>query len=140
MIFLSVNIAFNMTLKPILRTSSTSPTTVSPKPQPALSSHLLQRLDRLGILPDPHLLQAISHYHPSQVTAALNHVEANFELIKSPKAIFLYQLPRQPIEENRPLLPVFTAKDFPGYTLQHLKSMYPFSWQSAAQHFGIPLS
>jgi hypothetical protein len=60
-------------------------------------------------------------------------------LINSPKAIFLHQLPRQPIEENKPLLPVFTARDFPGYTLQHLKSMYPTHWQSAAQHFGIPL-
>jgi hypothetical protein len=112
-----------MTLKPILKPSSAS--TVSTELQFQLPNHLQQRLNRLGILPDQRLIQAISQYHLSQVTAALNHVEANFELIKSPKAVFLYQLPRQPIEENRPLLPVYTAKDFPGYTLQHLKSMYP---------------
>lgn len=125
-----------MTLKPILKPSPTAP----PEPQPELPFHLQQRFNRLGILPDSRVIQAISLYHPSQVTAALNHVESNFELIISPKAVFLYQLPRQPIEENQPLLPVYSARDFPGYTLQHLKSMYPLSWQSAAHHFGIPLS
>jgi|GEM_PF-4211289 len=32
---------------------------------------------------------------------------------------------------------VYTARDFSGYTLQHLKAMYPHSWQEAALHFGI---
>ena len=32
---------------------------------------------------------------------------------------------------------VYTARDFSGYTLQHLKAMYPNSWQEAALHFGI---
>ena len=64
-------------------------------------------------------------------------VGANFELIKSPKAVFLYQLPKQQIEENQPRLPVYKASDFHGYTLQHLKAMYPTHWQNAAQHFGI---
>ena len=32
---------------------------------------------------------------------------------------------------------VYTARDFGGYTLQHLKAMYPHSWQEAALHFGI---
>lgn len=32
---------------------------------------------------------------------------------------------------------VYTASDFSGYTLQHLRAMYPHSWQEAALHFGI---
>ena len=34
---------------------------------------------------------------------------------------------------------VYTARDFTGYTLQHLKAMYPCSWQEAAHHYGVPL-
>ncbi len=34
---------------------------------------------------------------------------------------------------------VYTARDFTGYTLQHLKAMYPFSWREAAHHYGVPL-
>ena len=34
---------------------------------------------------------------------------------------------------------VYTARDFSGYTLQHLKAMYPNSWQEAAHHFGVTL-
>jgi hypothetical protein len=119
-----------MTVKPTLKISTPA----------SLAPLLQQRFNSLNIPLDHIVLDAIAHFHPSQVQAALNHVEANFELINSPKAVFLYQLPRQPIEENKPLLPVFTARDFPGYTLQHLKSMCPVSWQSAAHHFGIPLS
>ena len=33
---------------------------------------------------------------------------------------------------------VDTARDFTGYTLQHL-NMYPHSWSKAAHHFGVPL-
>jgi hypothetical protein len=101
---------------------------------------LRQRFDSLGIQINSRVFNALKLYHSSQVHSALNHVEANFELIQSPLAVFLYQLPKQPIEENKPLLPVYTARDFPGYTLHHLKSMYPTHWQSAARHFGVPLS
>ena len=34
---------------------------------------------------------------------------------------------------------VYTARDFTGYTLQHLKAMYPHSWEEAARHFGVAL-
>ena len=30
-----------------------------------------------------------------------------------------------------------TARDFGGYTLDHLKKMYPTSWRNAADHFGV---
>ena len=82
-------------------------------------------------------MRAIANYHPSQVKAALNHVESNYELIKSPKAVFLYQLPKQTIHNNQPLLPVYTASSFDGFTLEHMKAWYPNHWQLAAQHFGV---
>lgn len=99
-----------------------------------------QRLECLGIPLDRSVKNALVQYHFSQVLTALNHVESNFELIKSPKAVFLYQLPRQPVEQNQPLLPVYTASDFPGYTLQHLKAWYPHHWRQAAQFFGLSVS
>lgn len=128
-----------MTLKPILKTHQNSP---SHADSISIPTNLQQRLISLNIPLDETISKAISLYHSSQVTAALDHVEANYELIKSPKAVFLYQLPKQQIEENQsqPRLPVYTASDFPGYTLQHLKAMYPTHWKSAAQHFGISIA
>ncbi|WP_052055865.1 hypothetical protein [Myxosarcina sp. GI1] len=104
-----------------------------------ISSKLKQQFDRLNIPLDARILKAIEQHHPSQVQAALNHVKQNIELIRSPRSVFLYQLPKQPIEDNLSRLPVFTAKDAVGFTLQHLKAMYPNSWEDAALHFGIPL-
>jgi hypothetical protein len=105
-----------------------------------INPSLRQRFDALGIQINSRVLLAIQHYHPSQVTAALNHVESNFDLIRSPLAIFLFQLPKQPIEHHRSLLPVYSARDFSGFTLQHLKAMYLSHWQGAALHFGLSLS
>ena len=122
-----------MTLQPILRHHQSFDTSVSICPV------IKQRLIKLNISEDRTIKQAIARYHISQVLAALDHVEANYELIKSPKAVFLYQLPKQPIEENQPRLPVYTARDFPGYTKKHLKAMYLSHWQTAAIHFGISL-
>lgn len=34
---------------------------------------------------------------------------------------------------------IYTARDSRGYTLQHLKAMYPVSWREAARHFGVAL-
>lgn len=104
-----------------------------------ISTTLKQQLDRLNIPLDTRVSTAIAQHHPSQVQAALHHVSQNIELIRSPKGVFLYQLPRQPIEENVSRLPVFTARDAVGFTLQHLKAMYPNHWQDAALHFGIPI-
>lgn len=81
-----------------------------------ITPDIQHRLDSLGITVDSALKNTIEQYHLSQVIAAIDHVEANFELIRSPKAIFLYQLPRQPKSENQPLLPIYTASDFAGYT------------------------
>ena len=40
---------------------------------------------------------------------------------------------------NFSIATVYTARDFAGYTLQHLKAMYPTRWQEAAHHFGVEL-
>ena len=123
-----------MTIKPVLKTNSAAPTKNN-----SIDHKIQHRLDLLHIPLDRTVTGAIALYHSSQVEAALNHVEANYELIKSPKAVFLYQLPKQKIEENRPRLPVYKASDFDGFTLQHLKAWYPHSWHNAAEHFGIPV-
>lgn len=121
-----------MTTKPILKASSTTVVTSD-----SIDPSIQQRLNRLNIPSDNTMISAIALYHSSQVQAALDHVEANYELIKSPKAVFLYQLPKQRVEDNQPLLPVYTASDFDGFTLQHLKAWYPNTWQQAARHFDI---
>lgn len=99
--------------------------------------NIKHRLNSLGIALDSSIENTIEQYHPSQVKAALDHVEANRKLIRSPKAVFLYQLPKQPIVENQSLLPVYTASDFSGFTVEHLKVWYPTHWRQAAHHFGI---
>lgn len=48
--------------------------------------------------------------------------------------------PTRPVSTSHPSFStstVYTAVDFEGYTLQHLKAMYPTRWQEAAFHFGI---
>ena len=125
-----------MTLKPILKTRHNPPAQAN---NISIPDHIQQRLNRLNIPLDSSITKAIDSYHISQVNAALDHVEANYELINSPKGVFLYQLPKQKIDDNQPRLRVYKASDFPGYTLQHLKAMYPNRWQDAAQHFGIPI-
>ena len=122
-----------MTLKPILKHNSSANTVETDSLDPIVR----QRLERLDITLDRTIINAISQSHSSQVKAALDHVESNFELINSPKAVFLYQLPKQKIEDNLPLLPVYSASDFSGFTLDHMKAWYPQHWQQAAQHFGI---
>jgi hypothetical protein len=82
------------------------------------------------------LCQAV-RYHPSQVIAALDHVEANRKFIRSTRAVFLHQLPKQPIVENQSLLPVYTVSDFGGFQIEHLKVWYPTHWRQASQHFGL---
>ncbi|BAZ47061.1 hypothetical protein NIES4102_42200 (plasmid) [Chondrocystis sp. NIES-4102] len=102
-----------------------------------LSSYLVQRFNSLGIPFDHAIASLINQYHTSQVSAALDHVERNREFIRSPKAVFLYQLPKQPVIENKPLLPIYSASDFSGFTIAHLKTWYPNHWRQATLHFGL---
>jgi len=124
-------------IKPILKTQENYP---SQADNISVPDNIQQRLNSLNIAIDTPIRKAIDCYHISQVNAALDHVENNFERINSPKAVFLYQLPKQLIEDNQPRLRVYTASDFPGYTLKHLQAMYPTRWEDAARHFGIPIN
>ena len=86
---------------------------------------------------DEKVTKAIASYHISQVEGAIAHVENTWESIKNPRGVFLYQLPKQPIETRKKQKRYLTATDFGGYTIEHLKSMYPTNWREAAIHFGL---
>jgi hypothetical protein len=52
-------------------------------------------------------------------------------------AAFLYQLPKQPVEQLGCRGEVKTARDFGGYTIEHMKKMYGNKWEEAARYFGL---
>lgn len=67
-----------------------------------ITPDIKHHLNSLGITLDSCLENTIEQYHPSQFKAALDHVRNNLEFIRSPKAVFLYQLPKQPIVDSQP--------------------------------------
>ena len=95
------------------------------------------KLQELNIPLNSKVSKAITSHHISQVKGAIAHIENTWESIKNPKGVFLYQLPKQPIEEQKKEKRYLTAADFGGYTIEHLKKMYPKSWKQAAIHFGL---
>ena len=120
-----------------------------------ISAELKAKLEELNIPLDAKVTKAIASYHISQVKGAIAHVENTWESIKNPRGVFLYQLPKQeclspgetpgvykarPIEEQKKQKKYLTAADFGGYTIEHLKSMYPNSWREAAIHYGLEVS
>jgi hypothetical protein len=102
-----------------------------------ISAQLKARLEELNIPLDAKVSKAIASHHISQVDGALAHIENTWESIKNPRGVFLYQLPKQPIERRNNHIKHFTASDFGGYTIEHLKVMYPNNWQEAAIHYGL---
>jgi hypothetical protein len=98
---------------------------------------LKNKLEELEIPLDSKVLKAISSHHISQAYGAAAHVEKTWETIDNPKSIFLYQLPKQPVEQLGSRGDVKTARDFGGYTIEHMKKMYPNKWQEAARYFGL---
>jgi hypothetical protein len=96
-----------------------------------------QKLESLGI-EWRRVKTAIARAHESQILGAIAHVEANWEEIKDPSAVFLYQMPKQKIEQLGGGK-VFRAAEM-GYTLDDVKRRYPNNWREAAAHFGIDLS
>jgi hypothetical protein len=68
---------------------------------------------------------------------AAAHVERTRATIDNPRGVFLFQLPRQPLEQLGTRGRVITARDMDGYTLAHIQKMYPHSWQEAAVAFGL---
>jgi hypothetical protein len=120
---------------------SPKPKKVSKKINLANSSNIPQdlrnKLEELEIPLDSKVLKAISSHHISQAYGAAAHVEKTWETIDNPKSIFLYQLPKQPVEQLGCRAEVKTARDFKGYTIEHIKKMYPNKWQEAARYFGL---
>ena len=102
-----------------------------------ISPELKARLEELNIPLDARVKKASESHHISQVDGALAHIENTWESIKNPRGVFLYQLPKQPIEKRNTNIKHFTAADFGGYTIEHLKVMYPNNWQEAAIHYGL---
>jgi hypothetical protein len=102
-----------------------------------IPQNLINKLEELEITLDSSVLKAISSHHISQAYGAAAHVEKTWETIDNPKSIFLYQLPKQPVEQLGCRGEVKTALDFGGYTIEHLKKMYPNNWQEAARYFGL---
>jgi hypothetical protein len=98
---------------------------------------LKNNLEELEIPLDSKVLKAISSHHISQAYGAVAHVEKTWEIIDNPKSIFLYQLPKQLQERLGCQGDVRTARDFGGYTIEHLKKMYGNKWQKAARHYGV---
>jgi hypothetical protein len=102
-----------------------------------ISAQLKARLEELNIPLDAKVSKAIASHHISQVDGALAHIENTWESIKNPRGVFLYQLPKQPIERRNNYIKHFTASDFAGYTIEHLKVVYPNNWREAAIHYGL---
>ena len=100
---------------------------------------LRNKLEELEIPLDARVLKAIASHHNSQAYGAVAHIENTRETINNPRGVFLFQISRQPIESVGSRGRVMTARDFDGYTVEHLKKMYPNNWREAAVHFGVPL-
>ncbi len=70
-----------------------------------IPQELLERLKEFEVDVSERVLAAISKIDISQAYGAIAHVENTFETIKDPTAIFLYQLPKQPIEKLGQIYP-----------------------------------
>ncbi|OKH10815.1 hypothetical protein NIES593_22715 [Hydrococcus rivularis NIES-593] len=64
-----------------------------------LPENLINKLEELEIPLDGTVRKAIASHHISQVYGAAAHVEKTWDTVKNPKSVFLYQLPKQPIEK-----------------------------------------
>lgn len=64
-----------------------------------IPEELAERLRQCNIPISEEVLNKIKSHHISKAYGAITHVENTWETIQNPKAIFLYQLPRQPVEK-----------------------------------------
>lgn len=60
---------------------------------------LKEKLEELEIPLDNQVKQAIANHDISQAYGAASHVENTWDSINNPRGVFLFQLPRQPIEK-----------------------------------------
>lgn len=104
-----------------------------------IPTDLRRKLEQLEILKgtqaDARVLRAIASRDISQAYGAAAHVERSFESCSNPIGVFLFQLPRQPIEKLGPVHPVRSAADF-QMPLASIKQMYRDKWREAAIAFG----
>jgi hypothetical protein len=110
-----------------------------PQKNQEIPSEIIHKLKQLNIPLDERVQKAISQYHLSQVLGALDHVKNTWETINDPKKIFLYQLPKQKVEQLGMRGKLYSAVDADGYSLERIKKMYPVSWREAARHFGVAI-
>ena len=58
-----------------------------------------EKLRELNITLDPKVSEAIANHHISQAYGAAAHVENTWDSVSNPRGVFLFQLPRQPVEQ-----------------------------------------
>ena len=58
-----------------------------------------EKLRELNITLDPKVSEAIASHHISQAYGAAAHVQNTWDSIDNPRGVFLFQLPRQPVEQ-----------------------------------------
>jgi hypothetical protein len=100
---------------------------------------LKEKLRELEIPLDSKVLGAIARHDILQAYGAAAHVEKTWETISNPRSVFLYQLPKQPVEKHRASNykpPEQVARE-QGITIDWLKKMYPHNWEEVAKHFGL---
>jgi hypothetical protein len=71
----------------------------SSKSSADIPSELIERLEELKITLDSQVRSAIARHDISQAYGAAAHVENTWDTINNPRSVFLYQLPKQPIEK-----------------------------------------
>ena len=64
-----------------------------------ISRDVERRLEELGIVIDQKVLDAIASHHISQTYGAIAHIEKTFDSINNARGVFLFQLPKQKVEQ-----------------------------------------
>ena len=102
-----------------------------------IPADIKEKLQQLNIPLDERVRSAIAKYHRSQILGAIDHITNTWETINNPLSIFLYQLPKQKVEQLGTRGKVYRAASEGGYCLERIKKMYPHNWREAAKHFGV---
>ena len=81
------------------KTKIISPSKKSADKNSSIPNDLRAKLEELEIKLDDRVINAIASHHLSQAYGAYRHVKKTWNSIDCPKAVFLHQLPKQPIEK-----------------------------------------
>ena len=102
-----------------------------------IPEELKKRLQRVDIHLDRKVVDAIACHDISQVLGALNHIENTRDNIKNTRSVFLFQLPKQPIEKLGARLPeIGSAMAMEIKQLEEV-SKTPEYQQKRKEHFEI---